>query len=211
MASPMVLADKIEVVLWSQFTDQAGLNVLHYNVIGLAGSGADVEDVPGAMFSHFSVHYAGLMSNQAKFLGVIARRLNVLTAVGPFFSNNPAADGSYAGDALPRQTCGLITKRTSQPGPRNRGRVYVPFPAEGANAIGAQPDAAYLVVLGGLANAVKTQVLVGGAGNTATLYPVILRRPFTGAYIDIVNAQARTRWATQRRRGSYGRPNIPPF
>jgi len=55
-----------------------------------------------------------------------------------------------------------------------------------------------------------TPTTVAAGGNDATLLPVVFHRA-TNTGNDITSYLVRPVWATQRRRGAYGRQNVPPF
>jgi hypothetical protein len=132
----------------------------------------------------------------------------LLTPVGNTTGNG---FGDNAGDALPRQTSGIISLVTALGGRKNRGRVYVPFPSETDNAIAGHPTAGYVTALGDLAAILTGPYIgVGAGGNTNDLQPVILHR-VDGSVTPITGHFERSFWATQRRRGDFGRPNTGPF
>lgn len=134
----------------------------------------------------------------------------IVDVAGPYFSTGVGFAGGLAGDVLPTQTAGLITKRTAVPGRRGRGRAYIPFPTESYNDANGLPTNAYMTPAGALAFSISQSVLVGTLIDGNYLDPVILHRD-TGGTSDILATLARQKWATQRRRGSYGRPNVSPF
>ena len=212
MATPFVTGDLIRVTYWTQFAEQAGLMVLHWKVTAVGGTGTNLEDAATSIMTQHAPQIVACMNSQAKLEGVIAKRLQfgLSAESGEFYSTNIPSAGTVAGDALPRQTCGIITKRTSLSGPRRRGRIYVPFPSETHNAIGAVPDANYVTLIGALANVWENTLQLGIAPNTTSLKLQVYSR-VGGTTVEVSQLQERRVWATQRRRGSYGKTNRSPF
>lgn len=111
---------------------------------------------------------------------------------------------------MPRQASGIITTLTTLAGRANRGRKYVPFPSEDANTVDAIPGAAYITALDGYAGSlIPSASFTIGAVNEVW-NPIILRVGAPATSPNIQEWKSRLRWATQRRRGSYGTPNLPP-
>lgn len=87
----------------------------------------------------------------------------------------------------------------------------MPFPSEGDSTVAHVPSAGYMVPLALLAALFPGNINVGAVGNTLTLAPIIYRGFGNGPHSIIVAARANQKWATQRRRGSYGAVNALPF
>lgn len=86
----------------------------------------------------------------------------------------------------------------------------MPFPAESQNDADQTPTAAYLVVLFNYTSVAIASLLAGVNPNTNTLESIVYNRA-SGTGIPITSFTARDKWATQRRRGDYGRTNILPI
>jgi len=157
-------------------------------------------------------NYAALLSTLATFWGVSVQAVPPTAPSPPANSAGAPVPGTAAGDMLPSQTSGIITLRTAAIGRRNRGRVYVPFPAEADSSPQGRPTVGYIGRLGNLAAQLTLPLTIAAGGGTAIVEPVIYHRldtPPTSTFITA--AVARPLWATQRRRGDYGRPNPPPW
>ena len=90
--------------------------------------------------------------------------------------------------------------------------MYVAFPSELRNGDSGIPDLVYVALLDTLATALFNNIFLVGHGiTTATLVPVIYSNP-AGliSYPTVTNWRSNRKWGTQRRRGSYGRPNARP-
>lgn len=144
---------------------------------------------------------------------VVYNPLSALTPV-KVFSSAPRGFGTgAAGDPLPKQVSGLIAFKTDYAGPKEQGRMYVPFPSEGANTVLGKPTAAYQLLLGTLAQEWIGRDTIVGASGTAEMWPIIWHKEEVGQpnYSEITNVIARPYWATQMRRGDYGRTNLSPI
>lgn len=188
---------------------QAGINVLHFRVAAFAGSGASDVQIADAWNQAIAATLKACMSSTASFRGVGVRRLKPTLSVETFSILNQGS-GGVAGDPLPKQITGISTLRTLTPGRRGRGRIYVPFPAESQNDADQTPTAAYLVVLFNYTSVAIASLLAGINPNTNTLESIVYNRA-SGTGIPITSFTARDKWATQRRRGDYGRTNILPI
>ncbi|MCJ7620358.1 MAG: hypothetical protein MUP64_09100, partial [Anaerolineae bacterium] len=106
------------------------------------------------------------------------------------------------------------SKRVITPGRRKGGRMYIPFPGEGDNDATSLPSAAYVARLATHATGVLNTLTVGV---TFTAIPVVQAITYVGGVLilgatrTITEVRSSDRWATQRRRGSYGRKNISPL
>jgi len=210
MAEILKLGEVWETKFYNQDNEQLGINVRHWRVSQItAGSASDTELANG-MATVFQPLYNQLCDANSAFFGVGAQRAFPLPrTVFVHSSGIPVANG-IGGAGLARQICGLISLRSNVIGRANRGRLYVPFPAGVDNqGIGA-PTQNYTVRLTNLANALLAPQVILGAGGTATMRAVIFHRK-TGTSVDVTSAPPVLAWATQRRRGQLGRPNISPW
>jgi hypothetical protein len=210
-AKHMAVNDIWEVKFFSSASDQLAVNVLHFIVqaqVGQDPTGQEVAD-------HFSNSYGGqlaaLMYQGATFRGVTAQRIRPLPKLLTEISTLNSGAGSSGLNPLPRQVSGIITKRTALSGRAFRGRIYVPFPATTENGTDQLPVAGYITRLDTFANALITPQTVPTAGpNNATLQMTIFHQG-PGGDQPVIAWVSRPRWGTQRRRGAYGAPNVPPF
>lgn len=221
MANPNPVVVNGDTVLLSVVCyddEQVSINRFGYLISGVAGGTLTLQDCVDTLDAPASTQWKGMINNQATYRGVMGSLFigNRLTPFRSTIAN--AGPGTAGADALPRQTCGMFTKVSAVPGPAGRGRVYVPFPAVADNGAGPIPNAGYMTRLGVMAGVLKAPLGVSVGPVTATMTPVIVRYPRPSATPPVVfrtipwaDATARQKWATQRRRGSYGRPNVLPF
>lgn len=192
-------------------TAQVGINVVHYRCVAIAGGGTVpfILDNLAASFSQpVAANYAVLLPNICAFLGTEAQKISPTVSVSDGSDDN-AAQGTIDDDPLPNQVAGLIRWRTSVAGRSGRGRIYVPFPTELDSATPGRPDPVYVGNLDDLANAMlgTTSVTDGSEVMTVALH---LWSPTLEQSFAITDVIGMPKWATQRRRGDFGRLNALP-
>lgn len=196
--------------VYCQLGDQIGINVLFYNTSAKAGTGATDLQIVQSIDSALFAAYKAVLAGAATYRGVIAQKILPLPASLAVSTTANSGVGSATGDPLPRQVCGVITKKTALAGKRYRGRMYIPFPAEGDNDVDGTPTGGYITRSAALAAALLTNVIPGGGGNTNTLMPVVYSKK--GGFNTIITSfLGRAKWGTQRRRGSFGQTNTLPL
>jgi len=205
----MAVDDIWQVTLRCQQGDQAGINVLHYVVSESPGIEATANDVADYFDNIFSTPLKALLVDSAQYLFTEASKVFPLPASVRGMSDDGAGEGGWASDPMPRQTCGLITKLTYYAGRQYRGRIYVPFPAQTADSGTAGPDGVYIGLLEDFGLAYKTSRIITGPLGPSSFLPCLYHRD-TNAHTLVQDIRASTRWATQRRRSSFGRPNPIP-
>lgn len=210
MATVLAVNDIWRVRIACYTPDQASVNVLHYKVIGTAGAGATDQDLADRVNTLAAPLYKAVLSVSATYRGTSAQRIFPGPLTAAAFSVGSAGIGTVAGEPLPTQCAGIISLHTSLAGRRQRGRIYLPFPGEDSSTNPGVPTGAYVTAAQTLANALFTTIVAGVGGNTSNLDPVIFHRSTNTADV-ITRKEAKTAWATQRRRGYYGQKNLPPF
>ncbi len=191
--------------------DQLGVNVLHYKVTEATPiNDYTAEHVAGILSAKIAADMKALLVARADYLGVEAAAWGPIPGA-PFFSGSGANPGQAAGDAMSRQTAGILTKKTLLAGRRKRGRMYIPFPAESQNDPAGHPTVAYQTLLQNLGDNLASDLVIAGHGvATATMRLGVLSMVGLPS-IELVHTMvARRKWANQRRRGDYGRPNLRP-
>lgn len=190
--------------------DQVGLNIRRFIITEVAGTERTPQEIVDSLSSQAGPVYRSLLSDSASYDGLAMRFLPFGGPPSDFQSKLGAGIGLALGPALPKQTCGIITARSTGLGRRGRGRVYVPFPSEEDNVTGGIPSVDYVVRLENLSDAILETQLVGAVPDVTTLTAMLFSRD-TGVYTPIVSTNARSLWATQRRRGDFGKQNISPI
>lgn len=210
------LADLVVLSAYAVDTEQTSINAVGFQVTSTVTGGASLPEIAAAYGNRIGGPLRAVLSNNAFFRGVGARDITFVPKQAAAYSTSGAGAGSAGADGLPRQTAGLLSIYDGLAGKGHRGRFYVPFPAAADNTGDGKPTAAYGLRLATLATAVFTALVVVGASGTSTLTPGLVHRranklplpfpTFTASGVPFI----RNVWATQRRRGSYGRPNSSP-
>lgn len=206
----MEILDQIEARIICSHEDQISINVRHYQVLTKVGTGADLAACALAIDTEIVAEIKALLPDTVTYRGVGCRRIFPLPLTPEIPYTGTTAVGTVLGDVLPGQVSGILTLRTAFAGKRYRGRFYMGFPGEADNTASGIPSLSYVGRLAALGNKLDNVVTAGGGGNTNTLQPYVRSKKF-GLQNAITITQARQRWATQRRRGNYGVPNIAPW
>lgn len=208
---PLLAGNTVEMRAYVKSGPQIAINVFHYRVFQVGATAATMAQLVELASLQFGPLYKALMTAQATFQGIVGQRIHPLPPDEPVLSSAGAGAGTVAGDPLPLQTTGMITKKTGFAGRAFRGRVYVPFPGEGSNDLDGSPTAIYLGDLQLLADQFKADITVVAAGEPTTLRPILKNKNWPGQLTTVTSLLIRDKWAVQRRRGSYGQPNTSPF
>jgi hypothetical protein len=164
--------------------------------------------------------YKPLLANVAEYKGVQVsinrstfpyRQINL-----PVAQNTGAGVGTGGAIPMPKQTAGLLRFQTLNAGPAGRGRWYLPFPPQDADSGGGTASAAYVLALLALGGEVGVGISLSASGRTAILVRALVHNPPKGGgpvpvpspVVDFVGSPF---WATQKRRGSFGRTNKSPI
>lgn len=200
---------QLRVVCWT--ADQISVNVLDYVVREpVITGGATLQEIASAASAAFATPFKEFMAAAANYAGVSAQDLTTPVSV-PYSSTDGAGPGTADEGLAPRQVSGLIRKRTLLGGRSNRGRIYVAFPALDWVTSGGSVHAAGLEKLNAIAAAVGEGLTIVGVGGTTNMDMVIWHRTGPVDYTLVQSLEGVGQWATQRKRGQFGRPNSLPF
>lgn len=215
MASVLTLGMVLQARAWCSDSQQVSVTTFHYRVDAIAGPLCTDVDFLTAWDTIYSPLFYGLVNNNGSYLGATMQILSP----GPLGLMRKRTAGAHVGtggaDALPSQTSGLIRWGTNQGGRAYQGRVYIPFPSEQGNNTIGYPIAGYLIGLDLIGNEYVNHTAWTLNAGTQTINPVLLHRKnksgVTPAPSVISSWQSSNQWATQRKRGAFGRPNTSPF
>jgi len=210
VAIRLVNGDIIEGRVYVTMGGQTSINVVHFLGSGQIGLGGTLVEACQAFNNAMVTALKPLLSSSASYRGCGMRRIAPGTPSVEEFNVTGAGAGSVTGDPLPKQTCGIISKRTDFAGPRMRGRFFVPFPGESDNDSDTTPSTTYMTRLTTLASA----LILGfnaGIGPDATTFDLVIYHRVGGSTNAVTAMLTREKWATQRSRGDYGRPNASPI
>lgn len=206
--------------IWCSDAEQASVNNIWYSVAAVGAPAATDFDVATQMNALLAPLYKPILSELAAFRGVQVQ-IHTNTPAYPavnsvVFDNSLNGPGTGGPTALPRQTCGLGSFSTNFPGRQFRGRVYFPFPGVEADDGTGKPIAGYVAAIQTITDDLSTGVSIVESTRTATLVRALVhvKAPKSGIRpvpTPVTGGSASFKWATQRRRGSFGRPNLSPI
>lgn len=204
--------DVYEIKYATYCAGNAGINVLHYACTAVAGTGSTDIQLATQLDALMAPLYKACMAGIATYYGIRAQRVTPLPKSLSVVVSPNIGVGLAGAAALPGQVCGIITLQTAIAGRKNRGRVYVPFPASAQNdATNDTPVGGYKNEIQSLGVGLTSTIVAGVGGNTSTMVPVIYHRK-DSTFTLVVSIRANQKWATQRRRSNYGQLNpYPPI
>ena len=196
--------------------NQVAINTRYFQVVSVTSGPINEDAFIAKLDQLLAALYKPCITNAAQYVG---SDMQNITADPPYplqvGTSANSGNGTAGAQPLPSQVCGIYTVLTPMTGRGNRGRVYVPFPDQSFNTVTTPPtpNAAYAAVLNPLANATVGLVTYTITGVTIIINWAIRHGPHSpgaGGITDTIDFRTRQAWATQRRRGDYGRPNPVP-
>lgn len=210
MATVLAVGNILKMAAWTVDGAQASVMTFYYNVVAVGGVPATDQDAADVWASNCGVSLRAMINGNANYNGVVVQRVFPLPLTVDVFSTTNAGAGTAGSPALPKQVSGLVSWYTALAGRSKRGRTYIPFPSATDDTGDGVTTAGYVTRLGTFSTAVNTSTAVSVGGRTATLSQVLFHRGTN--LFDVITAKLpRGQWATQRRRGAYGRPNSSPI
>jgi len=209
MSQVLVAGNIIAARAWCVTGNQASVNSFYYRVVGVGTPAATDKDFCDNFDTVVAADMKALIYNGASYKGIQAQIIWPPPLPADVVTVTNAGAGTAGANAMALQTSGIISWYTALAGRAQRGRTYAPFPSTTDNSNGV-PSAGYVTKLTNLATASQALVNILSGGRSATVVPVIWHRG-THTTDDIKAFFARAVWATQRRRGAYGRGNASPI
>jgi len=217
MSYQLLNGDFIRVRFWASDGNQAAVNTTDWVVVNDDGTNLTDQNVADFFDTTVSPSYFPLLNNNATYRGVQAIKWLVPSAV-PAVANLNTHVGTGGATACPTQVSGLIQWHAASAGRKYRGRNYIPFPATAHVATDGSPSAAYIALLQTFAAwmGIDNYPPDSGPGGFGQIRQVIVHGgkapPVAGAQIPspVIQATVSARWATQRKRGMFGRLNTSP-
>lgn len=211
MAITLLDGDILEARIVTNILEQISVNRRYYVVLNSVGGGRTTQDAAEAIDSLMESAYKSAMPTGANYRGVSVQRVSPGPRTVAAVSVLNAGLGTAIGSLLPPQTCGIVALKTDLAGKANRGRAYIPWPSDSFMAGTGKPTAGYVATeLQEIGNRMRTRVADNPLPDGAD-YDPILWKPPSGPQVLLITANARTEWATQRRRGGFGAKNVLPF
>lgn len=155
----------------------------------------------------------GLIYNGASFVGTSIRLKPNPDALATDYRSLGNGVGTAGAVALPTQAAGLTTFTSNVMGKHGEGRNYWPFPAAADNELAGAPTASYVTRISNVAALLLAPLTVSGdPSGTGRVYPILQYTATTiGVPATMSGYRAHNAWATQRKRGAFGRVNQSPF
>lgn len=212
-----IIGDVLQIRYCCYSEEQIALNVLHYRVNSVAGVGSPLTDIATFFDITMAAAYKELMGPFSKYRGVGVTNLTPPATVEVSTTGLDGV-GTMTGADLPTQVSYLVSLKTAKRGRGFRGRIYPGFPPSGYIGSDGQMNAEGIAAIEAWFGALPFTATVSSAGgNTATLGLGIYRRIANGlplippAFEPAIAGVWKEKWATQRRRGQFGRTNVLPF
>lgn len=220
MATSLDPGDLLRTRVWCAAGDQASVNTYYFLVAATSGGVTTDQNVADQLDAWFGPVYKPLIANTAQYRGVQVQIVKTpLRAAVQAFAE--AGDGTGGAVGMPRQVAGLIKYLTPDAGRQYRGRAYIPFPSTSAGSGDGLPSSAYLVNLANLTALLASISTIDNSLSAPTGFITVVQSivhsvpkggtPPPPPPSPIINWQIAEVWATQRRRGSFGRPNLSPI
>jgi hypothetical protein len=197
--------------------DQVGINVRYFAVAALTGAPATEQALLEKIDPLLAAVYKPGLVNSAEYIGT---DMQDITGAPPYpiqvFTTANQGAGTGGAATMGSQVSGIYSTVTAKTGKKFRGRAYIPFPAAAMSTTDAPPEMtdAYQSILADIANltTAATALIVGGSAYTLN-WALCHNPQAAGAKsLDITTGyKIGVAWATQKRRGDFGRTNAFPL
>jgi hypothetical protein len=196
--------DDIRVNFFLYDAPQVGIFGVDYHVDSIGGT-PTAGQVALGMYGHVTAALQVLVAIPCLFLGVkvTSRTLSAVRLPGIATGTDVGSDGPNSG---PKQASGIIHIATDRAGPSGRGRCYVPFPSVAAPDVDGTPTTTYVVALNALADDLFNIAGIGQGADNISASQQVYHRLTSTATLSFVGVGKKL-FATQKRRGDYGRVN----
>lgn len=208
--------DILQIRVAASQNNQESLNITHWKVTSVVTGGATLAEMALALDNTWRPAYKLWYPSAVTYQGTGVKNLTPPASLE--FSNQAGTGaGTNTGNPVPTQVSGLIKKLSLMSGVSNRGRIYVGFVSTVCVDAFGEPNATAISKLGAINAAYDvSQTIVGGTGTTVLglviKHAISPTNPSPGLLNTPVDRMVvSTRFATQRRRGDYGKINTDPF
>lgn len=208
----LVLGQILEFVTAAYAGAQVQEVTHHWQVTATTGTGTTEAIGYPTLDVQLSVLLKAVMSTTATYYGTKGRIIRPTATTVPVVVNANSGPGSIGVQGLPSQVRGIMKFLTPLIGKSGRGRMYLPWPdASDSTGTPAHPGVGYGAAQAAIGTFFTSALTLGGGGNTVNIFPGVYNRT-THLFTPYSAYEAEGVWATQRRGGPFGRPNvIPPF
>lgn len=212
MAFPIAVGEKLEmrIYCWNNGAKQLGINTVRLRVASATPGGPiDSQELSESLSTSIAPMYKDLLDSSCEYLGLSLQDFPYRLWY-PEYSNASQGPGLIVGNDAPSQASGLVSFRTLYGKPSGRGRIYIPFPSVTSNGADGLPIDDYVEDLQVLGSYFSANITATTSTQAIVLVAIIANSTGSGPTKDIINGIGVKKWATQRRRGSYGRQNVVP-
>ncbi len=206
----VVTGNIIQFRVWCLDSEQASVNTFNFTAGTLVGGPITVQNCVDAFNALIAPLYKPILTSVATYRGVQGRVINRLPLETEDFTIASSGAGTGSATPNPRQVAGITTWVTGFAGPGHRGRTYWPFTPADADSAPGEPSGAYKTNAGTLSLAITSFASVTSGGSSIALQHG-LKVKAGPLLIPISGYTVQPKWATQQRRGSYGRANTSPI
>lgn len=210
MSTELAVGDRLEFRCYTADNEQASVNTFNYRVQSVNTPGFTDQQAVDAFSTFIASTYKSIIYNGARYQGTTCSVANRIPLRVPVSSAEGAGVGTGGAIGLPRQTAIVSSWRTNIAGPGGRGRTYWPFPPAAFNEDEGTPTDAFQAAMVGVSEAIIELTNLDFFGANADVMFVVWSRKNT-VMREITQGVVQKKWGTQKRRGSYGRPNVSPF
>ena len=216
MATPLLLNSIAVSQQIFQFVDLQQIAVLnrYWQYVQTTSIGLiTFTDLAVAVDALTATRWKAWMCNNASYRGCRVRQMFPLDRHQWEVTTAGAGAGEGGSIAAPGQVAGLVTFRTPLIGKNAEGRFYAAFPPVAAIQGDGTLTAGAMTVLTALSGEYSSQLTVSGTTGGVGVFNPVVYNPLKPTSLPpiITSGSPSTSFATQRRRGAYGRFNKPPF
>lgn len=211
MATPLGVNNIVKCTIVCEYGGQASLNSFYYLVTSVGAVAATDQDAADVFAGVVDSLVPPLLYSSANYNGVMAQIIYPLPIIFSKFNTGGAAMGSGGSTAVGGQVCGINSWQLLVAKRGNFGRTYWPFPPCPLTTTPLKPSTSYTTNLGTICAAILGIGNFSAGGRVAGVEQIILHRANPVLSQPVLNFTVHDRWATQKRRGSYGRANVSPI
>jgi len=210
MSTPLAVGNILELRVWVNDGNQASVNTFHYQVNVVSAPPATDQDVASAFDTAMAPLYKPFLNNNATYRGCTCQVINPLPIKIDVIATGFPGAGTGGAVASAHQVSGLTSWYSATAGRRGRGRTYWPFPPTAFTSGDGTPTAGSVTIMDNIASAVFGFSTIVASGRQATIAFGIWSRSLR-VLTPVTTRITRGVWATQRKRGNFGRPNGSPI
>ena len=205
MSYPIATGDFVQISTHCFAGNQESVNTCYYLCGGVSGGGINDSQVAQLFTALVAASYKAWMPDTASFSYGACQIVSPIRRPEQVYGGS-AGVGTFGDTLTPTQTSGIIQKKTNLASRRGRGRIYPGFPSANAVGLNGQMIALAFTRLTAIAAAWPTVWIPTVGGASVTLSAFVIDAAFTGGS-EVTDWNPLQLWATQRRRGEFGRHN----